>query len=260
MKLLSVPALPARSPAPSRHTLVTRALMDGIATGRYAVGGLLPSEAELCLQLGVSRTTLREAMRALRDRGLVLPRAGVGTLVLAARPSTRYVHSVDSISDVFQYAKNSRRPNVLSAAEVKADADEAELLRCPVAQRWLRVELTRTFRGDRSPILCARVYVPRAYASVAKLIPTRSAPIYTLLESELGITVLGVEQEFKSVALDARTAAHLGTVAGAPGLSVVRHYLGAADRLLLVTASLYRADRYSYKMRLRFNPQQAPKP
>ena len=71
--------------------------MEGIAEGRYAVGGLLPSEAELCRQLGVSRTTLREAMRALRDRGLVMSRAGVGTRVIAARPSTRYVHSVESI-------------------------------------------------------------------------------------------------------------------------------------------------------------------
>ncbi|MCW5656930.1 MAG: GntR family transcriptional regulator [Burkholderiaceae bacterium] len=231
--------------------------MDGIAEGRYAVGGLLPSEAELCRQLDVSRTTLREAMRALRDRGLVLPRAGVGTLVVAARPKTRYVHSVDSISDVFQYAKNSLRPRVLSTTEVRADAAEAELLRCPAGERWLRVELTRTFRGDRAPILCARVYIPLACASIAERIPTRSDPIYTLLESELGLTVLGVEQEFRSVALDADTARHLGTAAGAPGLSVVRHYFGAADRLLLVTASLYRADRYSYKMRLRFNPQQA---
>ena len=253
-------ATPAGSSGASRHALVARALMEGIAEGRYAVGGLLPSEAELCRQLGVSRTTLREAMRALRDRGLVMPRAGVGTRVIAARPSTRYVHSVESISDVFQYAKNSRRPVVLSAAEIKADAAEAALLRCPVGQRWMKVEMTRTFRGDKEPILLSSIYVPLVYAPIVKLIPTRSDPIYTLLESELGISVLGVEQEFRSIALDARTAAHLGTVAGAPGLSVVRHYLGAADRLLLVTASLYRADRYSYRMRLRFNPHQPHTP
>jgi GntR family transcriptional regulator len=245
----------ARSLGESRYAQVTRSLMESLSAGRYAVGELLPPESDLCRQLGVSRTTVREAMRALKDRGMVLPKAGIGTLVLATQPSTRYVHAVDSISDVFQYAKNSRNPVLVGSEECDVDESEAELLRCAPGQRWLLLEMTRTFRGNKSPILFARVYVPLVYASIAKLVPRRSDPVYTLLESEFGVEVLSVEQEFKSVRLDARTAKLLHVKSGTPGLCVIRHYLGGGDRLLLVTVSSYRADQYSYKMKLRFNPQ-----
>jgi DNA-binding GntR family transcriptional regulator len=231
--------------------------MESLASGRYGVGELLPAESDLCRQLGVSRTTVRAAIRALKDRGMVLPKAGIGTRVLAMQPSTRYVHAVDSISDVFQYTKNSRTPVVVSTEERDVDQSEAELLRCAPGQRWLLLQITRTFRGDRSPILFAKVYVPKVYASIAGLVARRSEPIYTLLESEFGVEVLGVEQEFKSVRLDSGIAKLLHVKSGTPGLCVARHYLGGGDRLLLVTVSFYRADQYSYKMRLRFNPQHA---
>lgn len=243
----------------SRYSLVARSLLDHIASDRYPVGKLLPTEAELCKQFGVSRTTLREATRWLRDRGMVSARPGVGTMVLAKQPNARYVHAVESISDVFQYTKNSRNPVVLSVQERDINAAEAELLRCAPGQRWLRIELTRTFLGDKTPILYAKAYVPHAYAGIARLVPTRSGAIYTLLESDYGERVLGVEQEFKSVRIDARRARILDTKPGMPGLCVIRHYFGDGDRLLLVTVSLYRSDRYSYRMRLRFNPQPGEK-
>ncbi len=238
----------------SRHALVARALLEQITADRYPVGTLLPTEAELCKLFGVSRTTQREAIRWLRDRGMVSTRAGVGTMVLAKQPGARYIHGIDSISDVFQYTKNSRNPVVLGAHERDVDAAEAELLRCAAGQRWLRIELTRTFLGDKTPILYSQVYVPHAYAGIAGLVPTRNGPIYSLLESEYGERVLGVEQEFKSVRIDAKAARSLQVKAGMPGLCVIRHYFGSGDRLLLVTVSLYRSDRYSYRMRLRFNP------
>lgn len=244
----------------SRHALVARSLLEQITADRYPVGRLLPTEAELCRQFGVSRTTLREAIRWLRDRGMVSSRPGVGTTVLAKQPNARFIHAVESISDVFQYAKNSLNPVVLDVLERDVDAAEAELLRCAPGQRWLRVQLARTFLGDKTPILYSRVYVPHAYAGIAGLIPKRSEPIYTLLESEYGERVIGVEQEFKAVRIDAAAARTLGVKAGVPGLCVIRHYFGSGERLLLVTVSLYRFDRYSYKMRLRFNPQHGGHP
>lgn len=53
-------------------------IIDAIEPGSY-----LPSEPKLARQLGVSRATLREAMRVFEGRGLVLRRQGVGTLVTA---------------------------------------------------------------------------------------------------------------------------------------------------------------------------------
>jgi len=56
-----------------------------IVAGEFPSGKALPSEAELCGMLGVSRTVLREALRVLSAKGLVDARPKIGTLVRPAR-------------------------------------------------------------------------------------------------------------------------------------------------------------------------------
>ncbi|MFB0614663.1 FadR/GntR family transcriptional regulator [Streptomyces sp. AGS-58] len=58
-------------------------LRDAIERGAYAIGDKLPSEAELCRTLEVSRPVLREALRALQTMGLTVSRTGKGTFVVA---------------------------------------------------------------------------------------------------------------------------------------------------------------------------------
>lgn len=68
---------PGRPPAP--YTAVKQALKDGLAAGRWAPGALMPSEAELVAQHGVSRMTVNRALRELQAEGLVERVQGVGT-------------------------------------------------------------------------------------------------------------------------------------------------------------------------------------
>jgi len=58
-------------------------LRGAIERGEYAIGDKLPSEAELCRRLEVSRPVLREALRALQVMGLTVSRTGKGTFVIA---------------------------------------------------------------------------------------------------------------------------------------------------------------------------------
>ena len=59
-------------------------LRGAIEGGEYAIGDKLPSEAELCRTLEVSRPVLREALRALQTMGLTVSRTGKGTFVVAS--------------------------------------------------------------------------------------------------------------------------------------------------------------------------------
>lgn len=58
-------------------------LRSSIERGQYVVGDKLPSEAELCRTLEVSRPVLREALRALQAMGLTVSKSGKGTFVVA---------------------------------------------------------------------------------------------------------------------------------------------------------------------------------
>src|ERR671921_1640244 len=59
------------------HQLVLQWIEDRLSGGQLAVGGRLPAERTLAEQLGVSRTSVREAIRILEAMGVV--RAGVGS-------------------------------------------------------------------------------------------------------------------------------------------------------------------------------------
>lgn len=69
----------ASSGAAARYAKVKEFLKDQLARGRWAPGALMPSEAELVAQFGVSRMTANRALRELQNEGLVDRVQGVGT-------------------------------------------------------------------------------------------------------------------------------------------------------------------------------------
>ena len=66
----------------SSHDLIARAIGKEILTGVWAPGATLPPEAVLMQRFGVSRTVLREVMKTLSAKGLVVLKTRVGTRVI----------------------------------------------------------------------------------------------------------------------------------------------------------------------------------
>jgi len=60
---------------------ITRAIASDIFADIFPVGAFLPTENELCLRYGVSRTVIRESLKILESKGLVRGRTRVGTIV-----------------------------------------------------------------------------------------------------------------------------------------------------------------------------------
>ncbi|MES5821304.1 FCD domain-containing protein [Streptomyces sp. RG80] len=82
----------------------TERLREQITGGDWVVGTKLPGETSLAKSLGVGRSTVREALRALAGAGLVQPRQGSGVFVIATSPkedwSTRLRRA--AITDVYE--------------------------------------------------------------------------------------------------------------------------------------------------------------
>ncbi|MCZ4089163.1 FadR/GntR family transcriptional regulator [Sinorhizobium psoraleae] len=64
------------------HQHVVDELGQAVVGGEFAVGDILPGDTELAARFRVSRTVLREAMKTLAAKGLVFPRARIGTRVM----------------------------------------------------------------------------------------------------------------------------------------------------------------------------------
>ena len=67
--------------ARTSHSQVVGELGKAIIAGEFPVGATLPGDAEMEARFGVSRTVIREAMKTLTAKGLVVPRARIGTRV-----------------------------------------------------------------------------------------------------------------------------------------------------------------------------------
>jgi len=74
-------SLSGRRAARNFHTFVINEIGHSIVTGAFAVGSVLPNDAEMMETYGVSRTVLREALKTLEAKGLVEARPKVGTRV-----------------------------------------------------------------------------------------------------------------------------------------------------------------------------------
>lgn len=78
------------------------ALSRMIQEGRYKPGDRLPPEPELAQQLGISRATLREALRSFEDKGIIVRRRGLGTFITEPKPliesGLEQLESLDSLA------------------------------------------------------------------------------------------------------------------------------------------------------------------
>src|SRR5262245_16197210 len=132
-----------RAPAEVRsddplYLQVVRALKDEIVSGVHPVGSQLPTEEELCERFSVSRYTIREALRRLREDNLVSSRQGAGTIVVPPRPAESFVHEVMSINDLVAFATGVRF--AIDAIEmIEVDAKLAARLGIPSGDEWLSV-------------------------------------------------------------------------------------------------------------------------
>jgi GntR family transcriptional regulator len=241
----------AGADSPRLYRTVIDALRQEIASGAQAVGEKLPTEDALCRRFGVSRHTVREALRQLRDEGLVASRQGAGTVVVRrAAPPPLYTSSISSLEELLQYATEARYA-VEKSGIVVADAALAERLGCRAGQRWLRVEGFRTVAGQQAPICWTEVFVHSDYAGIGLMIGRRSGTIYSWIEEMYGVRIGEVQQVLRAEPMPEALAAELACGRGTMAISLRRAYRLVGGELVEVAFNLHPADRFTYELTLR---------
>src|SRR5260370_41213403 len=94
------------------HEEVVSQVHELIKEGKFKAGDQLPSERELAETFKVSRTSVREALRALETQGLIISRTGMGNFVadlpiesLVAPLARMLIEEKDALADVFELRK-----------------------------------------------------------------------------------------------------------------------------------------------------------
>ena len=162
---------------------MARALRKEIVDGVYPVGSQLPTEHELCERFSVSRYTVREALRRLREDNLVSSRPRTGTLVVPRSTSDSY--DVMSINDLVAFATEARFA-IESINMVTLDDELAARTGLGSGEEWLAVRGFRQSEGADYPLCRTEYYINRAFAAVGRLLQRHTGPIFPLIEDLFG--------------------------------------------------------------------------
>ncbi len=148
-------SLDPSSPVPLYHQ-AARILEEAIEDGRLPRGSRLEGEIYIAEKLGISRPTMREAIKRLVEKGLLIRRRGIGTIV-APKPVRRAV-ALTSLYDDLKEAGREPRTRVLSFEEVPCPPEVAEHLGVSASTPVLRFERLRVAGLD--PIALMRNFIP----------------------------------------------------------------------------------------------------
>ncbi|MDQ3791355.1 MAG: GntR family transcriptional regulator, partial [Actinomycetota bacterium] len=135
------------SPVPLYHQ-AARVLEEAIEDGRLPRGSKLESELDLAERLGISRPTMRAAIKQLVDKGLLMRRRGIGTTV-APRPVRRAV-ALTSLYDDLKESGREPTTRVLNFEETPCPPEIAEHLGLGPTAPVLRFDRLRL--ADSDPI------------------------------------------------------------------------------------------------------------
>ncbi len=224
-----------------------------IAAGRFAQADLLPGERELSQMLAVSRTTLRRAIAALIEEGVLVHRHGAGTFVRRNPP-----HVEQPLSRLTSFTEDMRLRGLSASSKV---IERGAFLPTPEESIMLDIALSETvFRlsrlrlADGVPMAIERAAVPMRFLGGAERV---GDSLYAALEAS-GYRPVRAVQRLRAVLVGAPEAALLEILEGAPGLDIHRIAYVADGRRVEFTRSTYRSDTYDFVAELTLPPGARP--
>lgn len=238
------------SPADHRYLQVARILRKEIVDGVYPVGSQLPTEHELSERFSVSRYTIREALRRLREDNLISSRPRAGTMVVPRPSSHAYAQDVMSINDLLAFATGAKFA-IESVAMVTIDDELADRTGLTVDEQWLAVLGYRQADGSDTPVCRTEYYINRAFAAVGRLLQRHSGPIFPLIEDLFGVSIIEVHQEISAVPVGPELAAALKVDPGGAALQMRRTYRTSDGEIAQVTINTHPSSRYRHSMTMR---------
>lgn len=231
----------------TRREDVSAVLRGYLATGHWKPGDRLLPEPELAASLGVSRATLREALRALHEEGLITRTRGAGTFV--ARTQPRLANNLDinsGVSDLIRSMGMAPGTRTLSISDGEPSAEEAAALELAAGDPVVIVERVRT--ADGNPVVFSRDTYPRSVlpGKSEDLQRLSGVSIYDFLENYCGITVNYGIAKIGARPSDKEIAALLEVPAGTQLLTIDQTDFDDTGRPVLRSHEFHLADAFDF--------------
>jgi len=228
------------------HIQVEELLMDIIKLPDYANGKLLPKEVELAKNLGVSRSTVRQASNRLAEKKLIVRKKGIGTKV----NKNMIITKLDSWSSFSKEMLEQGRTLFNHTFDLK------KVLSNKMVSYKLGIDFnTEVYRlsrvrGDKDE---PQVYFISYFHPKIELKDEYdySRPLYDIIQEKCGYYAEVSKEEISAIPADEKCAKKLNVKEGSPILKRERLVLDRGQAALEYNIGYYKAEKFIYSVELR---------
>lgn len=209
-------------------------------------GDLLPSERELSERYGLSRTTVRLALKELETLGLISRRHGKGTFV--SDLSGGAMNLMTNYSFTEQMRGVGRVPKTVDLEFEQRPATKSVADRMGLSAGDAVIYVKRLRLADGVPMMVERTYLPADHFAGFTKDALEGKSLYAIIENDYGETIRVAEEEFFATVARKDDADVLGISEGAPVLQLSRVTYSDKNVVIEYTHSVARADQFKYKI------------
>ena len=221
-------------------------ILQGLKSGEWRPGEVIPSETELAARFNVSQGTVRKAIDEMAADNLLVRRQGKGTYVAS--------HNDDDQRAQFRFLRllpdsGSLEPLhsvPLECWRAKAGQEAARVLAMEAGTPITVIR--RLLKFGAKPVIVEEIYLPgETFAGLTlELLQEYQGSFYGLLESRFGVRMVRADERLRAVPADRVSAALLGLAEGAPLLSIERVSYTYGDRPVEWRRGLYSTGEHHY--------------
>ncbi len=233
---------------PSHTTLTDQtvlAIQDAIKQGKFPPGSQLPPEMELLQMMGISRTTLREALRILEEQRFIRKRRGLGTFVME-RAIIKDMSQNFGITEMISQAGFTPGTRDFNIRLEESSIHTADKLDIPVDTALVVIERVRT--ANQIPVVWTRDILPRDYLNgwMPTIEELDQVSIYECLERHANIRIVNGLACFSPVRASREIAEKLNIQRNALLLLIDQVDHDQDQRAVLYSAEYHLTDKFNF--------------
>lgn len=226
------------------YAQIERDFEISIATNRLRPGDLIPGEVELANKYGVSRVTVRQALKELVAAGLLYRVQGKGTFVMQP-PIERAEPNITSF--FYEMIESGRKPRADVSTEVRK-ATEEERLALHLEPDEQVIVIKRLRYVDDEPLVYQVNTIREALCPELAFEDLSRQSFQYTLEIKYNLRLIELEESLTCMMPDDEMAQILNIPLSVPVLVATRMLYGVGGKIIGMAKAHFRSDRYVYKV------------
>jgi GntR family transcriptional regulator len=227
-----------------RYLIIIDIIKKEIEEGNLNPGEKLPSEPELARRYKVSRSTIREALRALEQENLITKKHGIGTFINTKPKYSSGIEELFSVTDLILRGGHTPGTRLIFSDYIKPSVEEQERLKLKNGEKIFLVKRIRT--SNQEPLVYCIDKIPEHLLPNGCTLDRES--IFHFLEEKANVKIDYATTNIETINDLPEISSNLKCDEKTPLLVLKQSHYDEENRLVLYSINYFRSDNFSFNV------------